>query len=884
MRIRTKLILTFLSISIIPIIFISSLSFSHAKTSLQTIALKSLHIVALAKKAEVMEYVSGKKGRTIDFASDGFIRDQAEFIAGAKNVDEKIRASKALNEHLRLNKKPLDQEILEIRVLGLQGGIIGASEGEYLLGLSTGREQPYFLQGLQRTYVQDSGIFVYQGQEEEVIAIGTPLKSRTTGKVIGVLANFYTLANIQDVLLGIKSHQWDDVGIAGAEKTSRDIYLVNQKGLLLTPSKKVGIFKPLHTKIPTEPVIKAIESALPINKSWIDIRGNEMLGASALLQIEKDWKWILVMEQNKNEVLTPVYVLRSFTVSAGIIVLLLVIVIALLMARSIAVPLRKAASAADIISKGESWEKINITLKDEIGELARSFNRMVEKRQAIEDELRLAKTRIGEEKTKCEMVLASIGDGMIVVNQDGNVMMMNHEAENMFGWELIELVGRNLAENISCEDEKGGFIGYKERIMTQALSSNKTIHANAYYYRKDNAKFPASVTASPITFEGKVIGAIGIFRDITKEKEVDRMKTDFVSTVSHEIRTPLTTIREGISQALDGILGEITDKQRDVFTIALEDSDRLKRIIDNLLDIAKIEAGKVELKKELADIVSLVKASASAFSLSAKEKGIEIRAHFSKPKIKVFVDRDRIIQVFTNLIGNSLKFTPHGYIDIFVDEKDGCVECAVSDSGKGIAKDNLTRLFSKFQQFGRVHGPGEKGTGLGLSICKGIIELHKGKIWAESEVSKGTRVNFILPQYTPGQLFKEYVETGIKKLDREKNILSLVVFNIHPLAAPHTDDNADEAALAEELADMLKRKMRFDADSLVESDNLVLMLFAGVGKKEALEISERFRHLFSHYAARKGFGAPIDIAAKVITYPEDGKTSDELVHRIESIS
>src|SRR3990167_328382 len=201
MRLRTKFLLTFLAISIIPLIFISALSFSYAKKSLEATALKGLNIVAVAKKAEVLEYLTGKRGRTIDFASDGFIRDQAEFITRAGSDEEKMRASRLLNTHLSINKKPLDPEILEIRVLDLQGKIIGSSEGEYLLGLGREDNQPYFLEGQKNTYIQDAGVFAQSASEEqEVIAIGTPLKGRTLRQTIGVLVNFYNLANIQEVL------------------------------------------------------------------------------------------------------------------------------------------------------------------------------------------------------------------------------------------------------------------------------------------------------------------------------------------------------------------------------------------------------------------------------------------------------------------------------------------------------------------------------------------------------------------------------------------------------------------------------------------------------------------------------------------------------------
>ncbi|HAH20516.1 MAG: hypothetical protein A2Y00_04985 [Omnitrophica WOR_2 bacterium GWF2_43_52] len=879
MRLRTKFLLTFLAISIIPLIFISALSFSYAKKSLEATALKGLNIVALAKKAEVLEYLSGKKGRTIDFASDGFIRDQAEAIFKSAAA-EKTRLSRSLNEHLRVNKKPLDEEILEIRVLDITGKIIGDSEGEALLGLATGKTQAYFLEGQHTAYIQDSGIFMHWGAEEEIIAIGTPLKSRTTNTLIGVLVNFYTLANVQDVLLGIKGHRWDKQSIVGGQETTMDIFLVNQQGLLLTPSKKLDTYRPLKTKIITEPVLQATADFGVLNRSWVDMRGNNVLGASVLLDIEEDWKWLLIIEQDQKEVLLPVYELRNFLATAAVIIWLFVGFIAVAIAESITAPVRKLTRVADRISRGEAGLRIENTSKDEIGTLASSFNRMVEIRQSVEDELRLAKTRISEEKTKCELVLASIGEGMIVISQDAKVMMMNSEAEHMFGWELIELVGKNFGEALICEDEKGNPVPEAERIMARPLEDNKTIHVNAYYYRRDATRFPVSVTASPILFESKVIGAIGIFRDITKEKEIDRMKTDFISTVSHEIRTPLTTIREGVSQALDGLLGGITEKQREIFSIVLEDSDRLKRIIDSLLDIAKIEAGKVELKKELVDIAAVAKTVAAAFGLQAQEKKLQIRTHFSKPKIKAYVDRDRINQVFINLVGNALKFTENGSITISVEDTAASIECSVADTGKGIAKEDQPKLFSKFQQFGRAHGPGEKGTGLGLSISKGIVELHKGKIWAESQPRKGTKISFTIPRYSQEQLFKEYVAGGIKKAMRQNNVLSLVLFSLWDVSdTPLSDSDA----LADNLTDFIRKKIHWDSEAIVESGNRILMLFPGVTKENARVIAGKIRNIFVHYTARQGGEKHITISFKVITYPQDGSHEEGLVLGILNI-
>ena len=884
MSIRLKLLITFMAIAIIPMLLVSALSFYGAQKSLREASLNDLRALAAAKKIAVLEYLSGKKGRAIDFASDGFIRDQAELITKSADTREKILASRLLNSHLKINKKPLDEEIVEIRALDLKGGIIATSEGEFLLGLDMGKGQPYFMEGQNKTYIQDAGIFRHYDLEEEVISIGTPIKTRGTNKTIGVLVNFYSLNNIKDVLLGIKNHQWQEAASLDEEKSSRDIFLLNQDGMLLTPSKKISDYSPLKQKIETEPLAAALDKWQTLNKSWTDAKGNTVFGASAILEIEKGWRWILVIEQNRDEVFTSIYALRNFSIMTALFTLLLVIITAILTARSIAQPISRITEVTEKISKGESEAKVDLPCGGEIGKLTESFNRMIENEREIENKLRSANAKIGEEKTKYEMVLASIGDGMITVDGEGKIVLLNSAAEKMFGWKKEEISEKSLSEVIPAEDEKGNIIPFNERTMAAALARGVTTHESSYYYRKDNTKFPAALTASPIKVDGKIIGAIGLFRDVTKEKEVDRMKTDFISTVSHEIRTPLTTIREGVSQALDGILGETTQKQREVFSIVLEDSDRLKRIIDNLLDISKIEAGMVELKKEFVDLAAAVKCVVAGFSLIAKEKSLSMETSFSPEKIKAFADKDRIIQVFTNLIGNSLKFTQSGRISIALSEKDAFIECSVSDTGGGIAKEDLPRVFSKFQQFGRTAGPGEKGTGLGLSITKAIIELHKGKIWIDSELDKGTKVTFSLPKYSTRELFRECVTHSLKKISKEDAALSILIFNLKDISRlKEKMDQEKISSLVYDLQMLVKSKIRRETDIVVENDRLIMMILSGMKKEGALIVLGRIQDSFDNYLAKEPLGKEINIIYETFNYPQDAKTADEMISKISSL-
>ncbi|MEA3328784.1 MAG: hybrid sensor histidine kinase/response regulator [Candidatus Omnitrophota bacterium] len=230
-------------------------------------------------------------------------------------------------------------------------------------------------------------------------------------------------------------------------------------------------------------------------------------------------------------------------------------------------------------------------------------------------------------------------------------------------------------------------------------------------------------------------------------RKVSQMKSDFVSIVSHELRTPLSSIREGVSQVLDGVTGEINNKQRKYLAISIEEIDRLNKIVNDLLNISRLEAGKVELNKESIGISGLVNKVIDGFKHLIKDKDISLTSIVPQNDIKISLDAEKIRQVVLNLIFNAYKFTKEkGKITVEVKNKEDKVEIVVKDTGIGIAREDIPRLFSKFAQFGQKGVYRGKGTGLGLVICKSFIEMHGGKIWAESELNKGSKFIFSLPK------------------------------------------------------------------------------------------------------------------------------------------
>lgn len=264
---------------------------------------------------------------------------------------------------------------------------------------------------------------------------------------------------------------------------------------------------------------------------------------------------------------------------------------------------------------------------------------------------------------------------------------------------------------------------------------------------------------------GEVNGYQGMIYDVTDKKELvllrkaeealrehnevlhhlNEIKSEFVSMVSHELKNPLMITGQSIQMVQDETLGPLNEKQKKFLSKSQEAINRLIRLIKDLLDVSRIEAGKMELQKERVDMKDLVQEVLDSFHIPAETRKIELQKKLLCHDTMVQADRDRIFQVLTNLIGNALKFTEKGHVTVFISREENELACCVEDTGAGIAPEKLSRVFGKFEQFSESYDLKQKGTGLGLSIAKAIVELHGGRIWLESELNKGSRFFFTLP-------------------------------------------------------------------------------------------------------------------------------------------
>lgn len=259
-----------------------------------------------------------------------------------------------------------------------------------------------------------------------------------------------------------------------------------------------------------------------------------------------------------------------------------------------------------------------------------------------------------------------------------------------------------------------------------------------------NGNFEGRLTVQSPPEIGELAAAINSMCE--KLRELDNMKADFFASMSHELRTPLTSIKEGTGLLLDGVGGDTTEKQRKLLAILAEESNRLISVVNSLLDLSKMEAGMMTYDFEITHLEPLIKRVVLEITPLLEAKGIRLESDLDTPLPPLRIDPERILQVLRNLLGNAAKFTPKGgVVAVTVKPADGKLTVAVKDSGPGIPAESLTSIFEKFNQGSRRPAHARQGTGLGLAIAKSIIMSHGGKIWAESELGKGSTFIFVLP-------------------------------------------------------------------------------------------------------------------------------------------
>jgi NtrC-family two-component system sensor histidine kinase KinB len=406
--------------------------------------------------------------------------------------------------------------------------------------------------------------------------------------------------------------------------------------------------------------------------------------------------------------------------------------------RSIILPAEKLTRSVRNISSGQLNQKIDLNTDDEIGELSREFNKMTERLRTYEQ---MNIQQLIAEKKKSETIVENIADPVIVTDKNGVLVLMNQAAAAVFDVRGADWQGKFVREVVGNQSwaemlELGGTrrIEQEHRDPLFAFTRNDL----KLYFRPRQAHI--------VDEHGYIQGVVTLLQDVTRFKNLDRMKSEFIATVSHELRTPLTSLSMGIDILSQEVIGSVNQRQKDLLIAAKDDSERLRKLVKELLDLSKLESGKYEMKKEFVDFRRLVTDAVRPLSLPFEEKHIRLELTIPEHLPALSADSHQLAWVITNLLSNALRYTDTGgKVQLTAREEKQGLFVTVADTGHGISQENLETVFDKFVQVKSSTETTPGSVGLGLAIAREVVEAHGGRIWVESQVGIGSTFFFTIP-------------------------------------------------------------------------------------------------------------------------------------------
>ena len=421
----------------------------------------------------------------------------------------------------------------------------------------------------------------------------------------------------------------------------------------------------------------------------------------------------------------------------------------------ITTPIKRVAGAAQDIAAGNLDRRIGLRRGDELGELAGSFDLMASRVQHLIEERDESLREIQQQQDVLRAVMDSVPVGIILVGLDGTVQLTNQPMDDLLNTDASRLIGLDpdavTALLLTDTTNQPALIN-----EMGAHTPNSDLASVTIYEVPSPVHRIFEVHAAPVIAEsGNRLGRIFTVRDVTREREVDRMKTEFVSMVAHELRTPLTSIKGFVDLLRDGDAGELTDEQLEFLTIVATNTDRLVAMINDLLDISRIESGKVELVRTQVDLGQSIRNVATTLrpQIEAKHQRLTLDL---PDNLVVSADADRVAQILTNLLSNASKFTPPDHdITIVAEPLPDAVRVDVTDTGIGLSRADQAKLFSRFYRSTNQAARQTEGTGLGLAITRSLVELHGGTISVRSAPGRGSTFSFTLPREAPSPFATE---------------------------------------------------------------------------------------------------------------------------------
>jgi len=722
MRLQFRLILTLVAISTIPFGIIGYYTYEYSTTSMEDLARVHLNSVAQTRADYINSWLAQQMDTAKVIARTTSIVNDVMVIKTANISSDEYRDAVAeitkFGDIIREESGTFDEAFM----LDENGTVIASTNGDVIGDDRSSRE--YYREGLNQIHLTN----VYESTTINIptMLVSTPLilDNRTIGVIVGRI-------NLTTIHTTVRDRKHLD-------ETGRT-YLVDCNSRLISGSTSENV------------------TVLNSGRDYYGIYnrgGRAVIGAQVKIS---DPGWYLIVEQDYDEMLSALHMLLERAALVTIGVLLLISIFSVAITRQITRPIRRLYEGAEAVARGDYLVQVPVVTDDEIGTLTMRFNSMVteleETHRRLKDRIAMVNRDLENQRIKLVSVLQSMQDCVFATDNDFKITMFNRGCEEFTGIAAEDAIGKLCNEVFrtdACE-------------MGCHLRDSVDDCANGACWEmcvtdRSGRSVPIMTCGAPLRdADDAVIGYVEVLRDVTELKSVtdelrsankelrklDQLKTDFMNIASHELRTPLTSIRGFTEFVADGMLGDLNEKQKEALSRVISNSDRLLRLIANMLDISKIRSGKLELKITELDLSNLIREAVAEMELLAREKNVSCTVDIPDG-IVIAGDYDRIEQVFVNLLSNAIKFTPEGgSVSVTAIERGGddCVSILVSDTGIGIAPDDLEHVFEEFWQVEKG-----KGTGLGLMITANIVREHGGTMWATSEVGSGSTFGVRLPR------------------------------------------------------------------------------------------------------------------------------------------